>query len=106
MCLDLLHFLFQVIGADGVARANNFIEGLTWVLDDFKSSESAIPAVVNPAFPRKKDAAWTRSSMIDFIDAGLVLVAGAGSLDQDSCDFSPSDVKDVIIVASTSKYDE
>jgi len=92
----------KVFGCSGTGTVSNVLSGLQWILDNYNKITRL--SVVNLSFSGSKSVAL--DTMIKRMRAlGIYVVAAAGNLNQDSCTMSPSNVQEIITVASTDQND-
>jgi subtilisin family serine protease len=84
------------------ATAVEVIRSLNWIAKDLRrfSGRSVVNISLNGDFYPDLN-----SAVQNLIDAGAVVVAGAGNSGRDACLYSPSAVKDAIVVGGTDQND-
>jgi subtilisin family serine protease len=89
----------RVQPCSGVALATDVIKGLNWILRNARG-----PSVVNISANGTYYPDFN-TAVQNLINAGIVVVVGAGNDSQDACYHSPSAVMDAIVVGATRSDD-
>lgn len=89
----------RVIGCNNEGLATDAGIGLKWIRDNHQKPAVVIMAIASKAGDEISSVMTTETQAL--INAGVIVVAGAGNDRLDACNNSPTNVRDLITVAAT-----
>lgn len=85
----------RVLDCDGTGTSLTVIAGLNWIMETHAGGPAIINMSLGGAFSGSLNTAVQSA-----IDAGFVVIAGAGNTPEDACTFSPASAAEAITVAA------